>query len=123
MSISTSNIASDIASNGSGYTTNFNTNLYASMDYVDVDKTHGLYELKLVNGNSIIKEFSWSSIQEIKEVSNGTKRHIEVTFVNDTTKFEIDCNLRMFMSLIGKEYKSWSENIMEQSVKTGISQN
>ena len=123
MSISKQNIASNIASNSSDYTTTFNTNMYASMDYADLDKTHGLYELKLVDGSSIIKEFSWSSIKEIKEVSDGTKRHIEVTFVNDTTKFEIDCNLRMFMNLIGKEYKSWSEHIIEQSVKTGVSKN
>ena len=34
-------------------------------------------------------------------------------------QYEIDCNLSMFMKLIGKEYKSWNQMMMTESVKNG----
>ena len=89
----------------------------------EFDDTHGVYELKLTDGTKILKEFGWSSIDSIVErVSDaGTRKGGKFTSLRfkDGSTVEVACNLRMLMKLLKKEYHSWSESIMGESVKNG----
>jgi hypothetical protein len=84
-----------------------------------------LIEFKLTDGTKIIKEIIWGRIENIAEKINAEKNNQKYVILDYKEKdgrvktYEIDCNLSMFMKLIGKEYKSWNQMMMTESVKNG----
>ena len=84
-----------------------------------------LIEFKLTDGTKIIKEIIWGRIENIVEKINSEKNNKKYVIMDYKEKngsikvYEIDCNLSMFMKLIGKEYKSWNQMVMTESVKNG----
>jgi hypothetical protein len=84
-----------------------------------------LIEFKLTDGTKIIKEIIWGRIENIAEKINTEKNNQKYVILDYKDKdgrvktYEIDCNLSMFMKLIGKEYKSWNQMMMTESVKNG----
>jgi hypothetical protein len=84
-----------------------------------------LIEFKLTDGTKIIKEVIWGRIENIAEKINAEKNNQKYVILDYKEKdgkvktYEIDCNLSMFMKLIGKEYKSWNQMMMTESVKNG----
>ena len=84
-----------------------------------------LIEFKLTNGTKIIKEIIWGRIEIIVEKINPEKNNKKYVIMDYKEKdgsiksYEIDCNLSMFMKLIGKKYKPWNQMVMTESVKNG----
>lgn len=84
-----------------------------------------LIEFKLTDGTKIIKEVIWGRIENIAEKINTEKNNQKYVILDYKEKdgivktYKIDCNLSMFMKLIGKEYKSWNQMMMTESVKNG----
>ena len=84
-----------------------------------------LIEFKLTDGTKIIKEIIWGRIEIIVEKINSEKNNKKYVIMDYIEKdgsikaYEIDCNLSMFMKLIGKKYKPWNQMVMTESVKNG----
>lgn len=84
-----------------------------------------LIEFKLTDGTKIIKEVIWGRIENIVEKINAEKNNQKYVILDykekngDVKTYEIDCKLSMFMKLIGREYKSWNQMMMSESVKNG----
>lgn len=89
------------------------------------DSSGDLIEFKLTDGTKIIKEVIWGKIESIVEKINTEKNNQKYVIMEYKDKdgkvktYEIDCNLSMFMKLIGKRYKSWNQMMMTESVKNG----
>lgn len=89
------------------------------------DSSGDLIEFKLTDGTKIIKEVIWGKIESIVEKINTEKNNQKYVIMEYRDKdgkvktYEIDCNLSMFMKLIGKKYKSWNQMMMTESVKNG----
>lgn len=91
------------------------------------------YEFKLVDGTKVIQDLNYDDIIELKEVElrssdDKTRKVIHLTLNNikgntTTKRLEIDCNLSMFMKIIGHTYKPWAKSLMEESVKNGSETN
>lgn len=90
------------------------------------------YEFKLVDGTRVIQDLRYSDILELKEVElnspdGHTRKIVHLTLLDNrgrgTKTLEIDCNLSMFMKIIGHKYKSWAKSLMEESVKNGLETN
>lgn len=136
--INSTNIASetiDIVHNNGGYDKwcsiqpnnlqiNGSSYLYNG-DYYGKAPDGDLIEFKLTDGTKIIKEVIWGRIENIVEKINAEKNNQKYVMLDYKEKdgsvktYEIDCNLSMFMKLIGKEYKSWNQMMMTESVKNG----
>ena len=84
-----------------------------------------LIEFKLTDGTKIIKEIIWGRIEIIIEKINpekNNKKYVIMDYIErdgSIKSYEIDCNLSMFMKLIGKKYKPWNQMVMTESVKNG----
>ena len=98
---------------------------YDYTEYNRQDPDGDLIEFKLTDGTKIIKEIIWGRIENIVEKINSEKNNKKYVIMDYKEKdgsikaYEIDCNLSMFMKLIGKEYKSWNQMVMTESVKNG----
>lgn len=103
------------------------------------------YELKLLDGTKIVKDILYHNIKHLSELKLVTyktvftwkfpfktkeqisdKRFTRLVYKendNTLTTLDIDCNLSMFMKILGKDYKSWSKTLMSESVKYGAETN
>jgi len=89
------------------------------------------YEFKLVDGTKVIQDLKYSDIVELKEIEmdvpdGHTRKIVHLTLddrIHGQKTLEIDCNLSMFMKIIGHKYKSWAKSLMEESVKNGSETN
>lgn len=134
--INTASDSLNINSNIGGWRNTLNDMVTVGTDtsYIDYDNSGYIYrqapdgdliELKLTDGTKIIKEIIWGRIENIAEKINAEKNNQKYVILDYKEKdgrvktYEIDCNLSMFMKLIGKEYKSWNQMMMTESVKNG----
>ena len=110
------------------------TDVWNTIGYDVLERYNGTretYEFKLVDGTKVIQDLRYGDILELKEVElnspDGHTRKIVHLTLDDrgrgTKTLEIDCNLSMFMKIIGHKYKSWAKSLMEESVKNGSETN
>lgn len=113
--------SSDVTTNVGDYSLYYDNDEYI----YNKDQDGDLIEFKLTDGTKIIKEIIWKRIENIVEKINSEKNNQKYVIMDYKEKngnikqYEIDCNLSMFMKLIGKEYKSWNQMMMTESVKNG----
>lgn len=114
------NSLNDLATVGSNFS------YYDRSEYIYSQAPDGeLIEFKLTDGTKIIKEVIWGRIENIVEKINAEKNNQKYVILDykekngDVKTYEIDCKLSMFMKLIGREYKSWNQMMMTESVKNG----
>lgn len=84
-----------------------------------LDETKSVYELKLVGGTRIVKEFGWRDIIRVEETEDEhQKKSLTVSF-RDGDVVNVACSIRMFMSLIKKKYNSWAAGTIMEQIANG----
>lgn len=117
-----------------GYNTRFG-GYHVDQSYFDQLKPSKPIEFKMLDGSVSIMTLNFGSIKELTQktlkkrtfswkfpfIMTTERKYTHVVYDHGSSisVYDIDCNLSMFMNLIGQDYKGWSESMMSEAIKHG----
>jgi hypothetical protein len=106
-----------------------------SSSYFDQIRPSKPIEFKMLDGSVSIMTLNFGNIKELTQRTLKKKTfswkfpfiatternytHVVYDHGSSISVYDIDCNLPMFMNLIGQDYKGWSETMMSEAIKHG----
>lgn len=108
---------------------------HVDTSYFDQIRPTKPIEFKMLDGSVSIMTITFGCIKELSQrtikkrtfswkfpfitTTEHNYTHVVYDHGSSISAYDIDCNLSMFMNLIGQDYKGWSETMMSEAIKHG----